>query len=306
MLFEQSLESLEISQLAALNEDASIFDALNTLKDSKYGAIGIKSCNELLGIVSEKDLLLRSSIDDYPNWKDTPVTTIMSSKVFSLNATDSLAQAISMLARMGFRHVPLRKADQSWGVISARDVLDLVIEQYQEICSRFGTLVDWETEVGHIHEEDYVFHGQKDSLETGSLLFATMKEVGGSDILKVDQALPLGELWRGLKASHLNVATVSKWSTQILGIITERDFVYKVFGHDRDIFDQPVSSIMTENPHMMLVKHHMIYALNNMATYRYRNILVVDEDKQPLKVAELVDFLRFFRRVMQDCGYPIA
>src|SRR5690606_8623424 len=96
-----------------------------------------------------------------------------------------LVDALDLMARMEVRHLPVKSENETYLMMSARDILDLLIDHYRPLCEKLGTLTDWADQVGHVHEEDYVFHGEKDTLVTGSFLYASMKEVGGSDMLRI-------------------------------------------------------------------------------------------------------------------------
>lgn len=266
----------------------------------KVGSLGVHDDKgTLIGIVSERDIILRTDPDEFERWDEIEISSIMSERVFFIEADKKLSDAVRMMGRMEFRHLPV-KSNDSYTMISARDILDLVIEHYQKVCDEFGTLEEWEINTGQIHEEANLFLNKSDTLETGTFLYAAMKEVGGSNILKVDEGLPVKELWQQMKKANLSVAAVASWSTLVKGIITERDFITKVFSVGKEKLSLPVSSIMTVDPHTMMLKHHIVYALNNMAQFRYRNILVVDEDKFPIKMAELIYFLRFFDRILSN------
>src|SRR5690606_1082051 len=117
--------------------------------------------------------------------------------------------------------------------------------------------------------------------------------------------LKIEDMWHAMRATHLPVAAIVDWSTLLCGIITERDLIYKALIHGEECLGWPVSKIMTEKPHHMLLKHHLVYALNNMATFRYRNILIVDEDRFPILITELIDFLKFFRHVLREINFEV-
>lgn len=282
-----------------VSSDMSLSDVLQKFNQLNVGVLGVRDeSDKLVGVISERDMVLRTTPVDFSTWNEIQVSTIMSKKIFSIESDKLVSDAVQMMALMEFRHLPLKK-DDSYYIISARDVLDLIAESYEKVCSTFGTLVSWHTDEGQIHEESHIYHNQEDSLQTGSFLFATMKEVDGSEILKIDEKATINELWLKMKETHLPVAAVTSWSTILMGIITERDLMTKVFTQDAGILNKPISTIMTANPHSMMLKHHLVYAVNNMSKFRYRNILVVDEDKYPMKIAELIDFLKFFSRVLK-------
>lgn len=282
-----------------VSPDLPLSEVIKKFNQLNVGVLGlVDQSNTLIGVVSERDMVLRTSPEDFSKWNEIQVSTIMSKKVYYIESDKLVADAVQMMALMEFRHLPLKKADIYY-IISARDVLDLIAESYKSVCSTFGTLISWETDEGHIHEESHIYHNQEDSLSTGSFLFASMKEVDGSEILKIDEKASIKEMWMKMKQTHLPVAAVTSWSTLLHGIVTERDLMTKVFNQQDDVLSHPISSIMTVKPHSMMLKHHLVYAINNMSKFRYRNILVVDEDKYPMKIAELIDFLKFFSRVLK-------
>lgn len=305
-VFKRALADLDLPELKSLGPSTSAKQALEYFHSNKIGAVGITNENgKVAGILSERDLVLRLDPEEFGDWDKIELSRIMTKKVFSIGIDKHVVDALDLMAKMEFRHLPVMKEDGSFLMMSARDILNLLIERYRPLCEKFGTLTTWETQVGHIHDESHVFHGQKDTLETGSFLFASMKEIGGSDMLKVDSALPIRELWGAMKAAHLPVSAVVSYSTLLCGIITERDLLYKAFIYGEEALDWPASKIMTTGPHSMLLKHHLVYALNNMAVFKYRNILVVDEDRFPIRIAELIDFLKFFRHVLQDINFAV-
>lgn len=70
--------------------------------------------------------------------------------------------------------------------------------------------------------------------------------------------------------------------------------MFKIFGKIRlDEGPVPVKDFMTRNPHTLLSKHFIAYAINNMFTFHYRNIVVVDEDRVPVAVVGLLDIFKY-------------
>jgi len=298
-VFTKNLAELDLPQMEMVSAEMPLSEVIIKFNQLNVGVLGVTDdANNLIGVISERDMVLRTTPDNFSSWNEIQVSSIMSKKIFYIECDKLVSDAVQMMALMEFRHLPLKK-DNSYYIISARDVLDLIADSYKDVCSMFGTLVSWETDEGQIHEESHLYHNQEDSLITGSFLFASMKEVDGSEILKMDEKATIKDLWLKMKETHLPVAAVTSWSTILMGIITERDLMTKVFTGDAAILSQPISGIMTPKPHSMMLKHHLVFAINNMSKFRYRNILVVDEDKYPMKIAELIDFLKFFSRVLK-------
>ncbi len=298
--FHRNLSEIDLKPLVSVSVDTSLSDVVAEFNKMNFGAFGVRDeNNKLVGILSERDLLLRTNPNDFSKWGELKVSSIMSQRIFSLDYDKKVSDAIHMMSRMEFRHLPIKK-DNEYFILSARILLDLIIEDYKSVCEKFGVLEDWVTLTGHIHEEDHLFLGKKDTLETGTFLFAPIKDVGGTDLLKIDGSTTVAELWQKMSDSKLPIAAVSEWGTLLKGIITDRDFLTKVFVKDGVDLSKSITEIMTEQPHSMMMKHHIVYALNNMAKFRYRNILIVDEDKFPVLNAELIHFLKFFSKIIES------
>ena len=93
-----------------------------------------------------------------------------------------------------------------------------------------------------------------------------------------------------MKAARKGMVAVTRYETELVGVLTERDLLKKVFGKI-DLSSQiKVSEIMTPNPITLLEKHVLSYAINNMFVKNFRNIILVDEEKNPISSISL-----FFR-----------
>jgi CBS domain-containing protein len=103
--------------------NARIKDVLDTLVRNVIGCVFVVENNEIVGVFTERDALLRLStnVDEFA---DRPVSEVMTPQVKSLEADAKIAFAVRMMDQGGYRHVPVVTSDGSFeGVISARDIL---------------------------------------------------------------------------------------------------------------------------------------------------------------------------------------
>lgn len=68
---------------------------------------------------------------------------------------------------------------------------------------------------------------------------------------------------------------------KLVGIFTERDFLYRVANQITDLESVPIEKIMTPNPGVVRSGDTFAKALNLMAMHRYRHIPVVDDHDAP-------------------------
>ncbi|MCI0712223.1 MAG: CBS domain-containing protein [Chloroflexi bacterium] len=78
-----------------------------------------------------------------------------------------------------------------------------------------------------------------------------------------------------MRATRHNCAFIVGEKTQIKGILTDRDVLKKVVTN-KDIWDRPVTEVMTPNPHTVAPEHTAHDAMAMMKDGGYRNIPVVD------------------------------
>ena len=299
-VFETPLSQLDLPELQVVQGSLSVKEVLNIFFKQSIGVLGISDdSGKVANIFFETDLILHLSPEEMNQWGEIPVSKISDCKVFSIDINGYISDALELMAKIKFRFLPIKKKENNYLVLSARNILDLLVEHYRPLCEKYGVLTEWEEQIGNIDEESSQFCSQKNALETGSFLLARMHEIIGSDVFKIKEDVTVGELWQKMRATGLTVAIIVKWTTMVEGIVTEKDLIYRTFADGEKIMDWPVKKIMTAKPRSLLCKHYIIYALNNMVTFNYRKMLVVDEDGMPIKTTELIDFLKYFHRVIK-------
>ena len=103
--------------------DALISDVLNQMTDKSYGCVMVVENDELVGIFSEYDALMKinTSIKDYSG---RPVSSVMTPNPITLESRDKIAFALHKMHVGGYRHLPIMENDNLIGVISIRDILN--------------------------------------------------------------------------------------------------------------------------------------------------------------------------------------
>ncbi|MDG2266267.1 MAG: CBS domain-containing protein [Candidatus Marinimicrobia bacterium] len=67
-------------------------------------------------------------------------------------------------------------------------------------------------------------------------------------------------------------------NSQIIGVMTERDFLLRVTGKGLDLQSELVDSYMTKNPETLTPNDPISYALNKMHIYGIRHIPIINEN----------------------------
>ena len=121
----------ERTTMPALTVIAStpVRDVLQLLHTRRVGCVLVVEQDKLVGIFTERDVLLRLGADAAA-YGDRPVSEFMTANPQTLEANARIAFAVQRMDIGGFRHVPVVTSDGApLGVISVRDILDYLTEQ---------------------------------------------------------------------------------------------------------------------------------------------------------------------------------
>ena len=115
----------------SLNEDNTIYDAINLLAKNKIGALPIvKNQKILCGIISERDIICELAKDIKKNLKKSLVSTIMTSKVITCNKFTKSDELMDIMTVNKIRHIPITEGENLIGIISIGDVVKRLIEKF--------------------------------------------------------------------------------------------------------------------------------------------------------------------------------
>ncbi len=96
--------------------------AAQYMADKNIGAVPVVSGTELVGVLSERDLVRRILMQGR-DWASTRVADVMTTDPLTVNPTDDLQECMVLMKRHGFRHLPVCNNGQLEGFVSMRDLL---------------------------------------------------------------------------------------------------------------------------------------------------------------------------------------
>jgi CBS domain-containing protein len=104
---------------------APVRDAIRLMREHRIGCVLVVETGRLIGIITERDLLLKLDEADLTR----PVATLMTSEPEVLSPDDPIVYALNKMSVGGFRHVPLvDAAHRPVGVISVKDIVDYIVD----------------------------------------------------------------------------------------------------------------------------------------------------------------------------------
>jgi CBS domain-containing protein len=106
----------------SVSPTTSVVSAAKTMKSARIGALFVKKGKQLVGIVTDTDIVRRAVSSGKPLGKLT-VDKIMTSPIRSIEASRPVDDAQDMMGDHSIRHLGVTRNGEIVGVVSVRDLL---------------------------------------------------------------------------------------------------------------------------------------------------------------------------------------
>ena len=112
----------------SIEADHSVLEAARFMMEHNIGALPVMRNSELVGIVSERDIMNRVvAVGRMPG--TTCVSEIMTANPKSIPVDESIENSLFLMREFGFRHLPITDGKQLKGLVSLRDLLLRYVSQ---------------------------------------------------------------------------------------------------------------------------------------------------------------------------------
>jgi CBS domain-containing protein len=108
-------------RLHSISADANVFEAARLMADQRIGALPVLRDGELLGIISERDVLTRV-VAQGRSPGATKVSEVMTANPRTVSIDESAQTCLFIMRELGFRHLPICEGKQLKAMISLRDI----------------------------------------------------------------------------------------------------------------------------------------------------------------------------------------
>ena len=112
-LQQQRVAHLDLTSFATVKTGTKVREALVRMRRSRVGAILVQNGDGLIGIFTERDVLLK--VADNPSALDEVVDDLMTADPQTVTSDTSVGRALQLMNAGDYRNVPVR--DQSGAVI---------------------------------------------------------------------------------------------------------------------------------------------------------------------------------------------
>ena len=115
------IEKLMVKSVITLPVDASAYDAVKLLNKNKIGCLVVVYNREIVGILTERDLLERV-LEKCRNPKETRVSEIMTKRVIVGKPDMELSEATRLMFRNKVKKLPIREGNRLVGIVTLTDI----------------------------------------------------------------------------------------------------------------------------------------------------------------------------------------
>lgn len=106
----------------SIGSKTSIVSAAKTMRTARVGSLFVKKGKQLVGIVTDTDIV-RRAVSTNKNLGKLTVEKIMTTPICTIEGNRTVDDAQDMMGELGVRHLGVTQAGEIVGVISVRDLL---------------------------------------------------------------------------------------------------------------------------------------------------------------------------------------
>ncbi|MBT4068505.1 MAG: CBS domain-containing protein [Candidatus Marinimicrobia bacterium] len=120
---DDTISSLELRDHPTVQTGTSLQSVIDILRKKKVGCVMVESGGKIVGVMTERDFLLRAISKGLDTEKEI-IDDYMTSNPETLQANDPIAFALNKMHVFGIRHIPIINQDNSiHGMVSVKDVI---------------------------------------------------------------------------------------------------------------------------------------------------------------------------------------
>jgi CBS domain-containing protein len=117
--------------VATVERDTTVFDAVRLMNDRRIGAVVVMQGEKIAGIFTERDVMTRV-VGAERDPKKTKVREVMTEKVAFCVQNTTIDACRSVMTRHKLRHLPVVESGKLVGMVSSGDILAQELQESEE------------------------------------------------------------------------------------------------------------------------------------------------------------------------------
>jgi CBS domain-containing protein len=135
------LKHLNQTTIYSIAPDSSITDARDYMKEKRIGAVSVKADDELVGILTERDILWKCELRDDLSLKKVESIMTPVDDIVTVNPSVDLEECFNLMNVHRIRHLPVVEDDKLVGMLSIRDLVRAIVDEQILISSQLESYI---------------------------------------------------------------------------------------------------------------------------------------------------------------------
>ena len=146
-----------------------------------------------------------------------------------------------------------------------------------------------------LHQRDIPLPKKHDTIQSIMLTAPISDLITGKDLLVASPEDSIQKIVKIFQEKKKNCVVVYK-KKKLVGILSNRDILWKVVGKYNDLSKVTVNEVMTYNPEWVKASDPIAFVVNKMAMGGFRHVPVLADDGTPLSIVLIKDVLAYLAR----------
>ncbi len=126
--------------VVTLEAGAPIRDAARLMADRKIGSVAVREDGKIVGLVTERDLVL--TVLARAGTSNQPLREAMRPGIPRVSAEATESECAALMRDHATRHLLVEDRGQIVGVVSMRDIIQLMLDEKQYLIDQLQTYID--------------------------------------------------------------------------------------------------------------------------------------------------------------------
>ncbi len=125
--------------MAVLDAGAPIHEAARLMAERRIGSVGVREGGRIVGLVTERDLVIRVLASG--GSAEQPIREAMRQGIPRVTPDATEAAVVELMRDHATRHLLVEEAGRVVGVVSMRDIIQLMVDEKQYVIEQLETYI---------------------------------------------------------------------------------------------------------------------------------------------------------------------
>jgi CBS domain-containing protein len=135
------LKHLNQTTIYSIAPDSSITDARDYMKEKRIGAVSVKADDELVGILTERDILWKCELREDLSLEKVESIMTPVDDIVTVDPSVDLEECFNLMNVHRIRHLPVVEDDKLVGMLSIRDLVRAIVDEQILISSQLESYI---------------------------------------------------------------------------------------------------------------------------------------------------------------------